>query len=87
MLRYGILKTRLEAIIAFFASSLLVGIKLLAYHACILARANSPVQGEVVVALSLGDNALPQFAGRQAGPGRVVPASRNPVFAFAVLAA
>ena len=75
--------------IAFFALSLNSGHQVgdLAYHACILARANSPVQGEVVVGLSLGDYALPQFAGRQAGPCSVVPASRDPVFALAVLAA
>lgn len=47
----------------------------------------SPLYGEVIVALSLRGNVLPQLAGRQAGPRRVVSTTWDTVATFAVFAA
>lgn len=47
----------------------------------------SPLYGEVIVALGLGGNVLPQLAGCQAGPRRVVTAAGDPVATLAAFAA
>lgn len=47
---------------------------------------SSPLYGKVVITLCLGGNVLPQLAGRQAGPRRVVPAAWDPVASFAIFA-
>lgn len=47
----------------------------------------SPLQGEVIVALGLGGDVLPQLVGRQAGPRRVVATAGDPVATLAALAA
>lgn len=47
----------------------------------------SPLDREVVVAVGLGGDVLPQLAGGQAGPQRVVAAAGHPVATLAALAA
>lgn len=47
---------------------------------------NLPLDGEVVVALGLRGDVLPQLVGRQAGPRRVVTAAGDPVAALAAFA-
>lgn len=50
-------------------------------------RGHSPLYGEVIIALGLGGDVLPQLVGRQAGPCRVVTATGDPVTTFAAFAA
>lgn len=45
-----------------------------------------PLHFEVIIALSLGGDVLPQLAGRQAGPRRVVTAAGDPVATLAAFA-
>ncbi len=47
----------------------------------------SPLYGEVIIALGLGGDVLPQLVGRQAGPRRVVTAAGDPVATLAAFAA
>ena len=47
----------------------------------------SPLYGEVIIALSLRGDVLPQLTGRQAGPRCVVTAAGDPVATFAAFAA
>ena len=46
-----------------------------------------PLYGEVIVALGLGGNVLPQLAGREAGPSRVVTTAGDPVATLTAFAA
>lgn len=48
---------------------------------------HSPLYGEVIIALSLRGDVLPQLIGRQAGPCGVVTAAWDPVATLAVFAA
>lgn len=47
----------------------------------------SPLYGEVIIALCLRGDVLPQLIGRQAGPRRVVTAAGDPVATLAAFAA
>lgn len=47
---------------------------------------HTPLDGEVVITLGLRGDVLPQLAGRQAGPRRVVAAAGDPVAALAAFA-
>lgn len=50
-------------------------------------RGPLPLHGEMIVALGLGGDVLPQLAGRQAGPRRVVTTAGDPVATLATFAA